>query len=206
MRRRHSPRCGVRRAGALLALAGLGSSWGLGAEAAPPALASPVSAAAPAVGSPGANGSFGLSPAPGAGGRAQAYFMMNLPGGGTATGTALVTNGGSSAETLRIGRAAGVTAGNGGSAFRGAFQSCSGPACWLASLPQVVTLPGGAVKAFGFRVHVPSGTRPGQYLAGITAELAAAPKPVRLGKHGPTAAGAVIVRQVTVAVAVTVGQ
>jgi hypothetical protein len=206
MGERHSPRYSVRRAGALVALAGLCGLWSLWGGDGADALAVPVSAAAPAAGSPGSNGSFGLSAAPGASGQAQPYFMLNLPAGGVATATALVTNGGRTAETLRIGRSAGVTAGNGGSGFSGAFQSCSGPACWLASLPSVVTLPGGTMKAFGFRVRVPSGTRPGQYLAGITAELATAPKPAPLGQHGPTGAKAVIIRQVSVAVAVTVGQ
>ncbi len=206
MRERHSPRYSVRRAGALVALAGCCGFWGLWGGDGAQALAAPVSAAAPAAGSPGSNGSFGLSPAPGASGRAQPYFELNLPVGGTTTATALVTNGGRAAETLRIGRSTGVTAGNGGSGFSGAFHPCSGPACWLASLPSVVTLPGGAMKAFGFRVRVPSGTRPGQYLAGITAQLATAPKQAQLGQHGPTGAKAVIIRQVSVAVAVTVGQ
>ena len=206
MEGQHSPRCGVRRAGALVALAGFCGLWGIWGGGGADALAAPVSAAAPAAGTPGSNGSFGLSPAPDASGRAQPYFELNLPAGGTSTATALVTNGGRTAETLRIGRSAGVTAGNGGSGFSGAFHPCSGPACWLASLPPVVTVPGGTMKAFGFRVRVPSGIRPGQYLAGITAELATAPKPVQLGKHGPTSAKAVIVRQVSVAVAVTVGQ
>lgn len=189
------PRRGIGLAAALMALGAIGA----------PLLADAASAPAQAAVVPGADGAFGLGPAPGAGGRAQPYFMLTLPAGGAATAVVLVTNYGGTTEKLKIGRAAGVTAVNGGSAFRGAFQPCSGPGCWLTRLPPVVTLPGGSEEALGFRVHVPAGTRPGQYLAGITGELATAPKPVRLGQRGPKATQAIIIRQVTVAVAVNVG-
>ena len=49
------------------------------------------------------------------------------------------------------------------------------------------------------------GTGPGQYLAGITAESAIKPKSVQVGKHGHASARAIIIDQVTVGVAVTVG-
>jgi hypothetical protein len=54
-------------------------------------------------------------------------------------------------------------------------------------------------------VRVPRGTDDGQYLAGITAELAKRPRPTKVGSNGKATARAVIIEQVTVAVAVTVG-
>ena len=189
-------RRGIRLAGRLVALATM--------------IAAPVAtgsvSVAQAAGFPGADGSFGLSPAPGANGRAEAYFVLTLAPGRSATATVLVANNGHTRETLRIGRSAGVTAGNGGSAFSGAFRPCSGPACWLTGLPSAITLAGGVKEEIGFRVRVPSGTPARQYLAGITAELATTPKPVPLGSNGHAGGQAVIVRQVTVAVAVTVGR
>lgn len=55
-------------------------------------------------------------------------------------------------------------------------------------------------------MHVPAGTPPGQYLAGVTAELAQLPRAVRIGSSGHSGARAIIIEQVTVAVAVTVGR
>ena len=56
-----------------------------------------------------------------------------------------------------------------------------------------------------FTVHVPAGTPTRQYLAGISAELARKPQPVQVGSNGQASARAIIVEQVTVGVAVTVG-
>lgn len=52
---------------------------------------------------------------------------------------------------------------------------------------------------------MPRGTAAGQYLAGLTAEEAGKPPTVRVGSHGKTTGNAVIIEQVTVAVAITVG-
>jgi len=124
------------------------------------------------------NGQFGITPAPG----------------------------GNGSVTLRIGRSAGITAGNGGSAFNPSFGGCSGSACWVTGLPGTVTLPAGMGDRQPFTVHVPVRTAPGQYLAGITVESAASPRSVQVGSNGKGAvARAVIIDQVTVAVAVTVG-
>jgi hypothetical protein len=68
-----------------------------------------------------------------------------------------------------------------------------------------VTLAGGVREKIAFTVHVPAGTVRRQYLAGITAELAAKPKATKVGQHGKATAQAIIVEQVTVGVAVTVG-
>jgi hypothetical protein len=158
-------------------------------------------AAAPA----GGNGQFGLTPVPDSAGRVAPYFMLTMAAGKSVTDTALVSNEGKVAETLKLSRATGVTAGNGGSAFSREFQGCSGTGCWVSGLAGEVTLPAGAVKRLPFTVRVPAGTPWGQYLAGLTVEAAVPPPSVRVGSNGKASARAIIVRRVTVGVAVTVG-
>ena len=158
-------------------------------------------AAAPAVG----NGQFGITPVPGSNGIAAPYFIMTVAAGRSAVDIAIISNPGTSAVTLKVGRSVGVTAGNGGSSFNSSFGGCSGSGCWVTGLPGTVTLPAGTGERQSFTVHVPASTAPGQYLAGITLE-SASPRSVQVGSNGKGAvARAVIIDQVTVAVAVTVG-
>jgi hypothetical protein len=161
----------------------------------------PAAAAVP----PGGGGQFGLTPAPASDGHTPAYFDLAVAAGDSATATVIVRNQGAATETLKLSQSTGVTAANGGSAFTGAFQRCAGPGCWVTGVPGTVTLPAGTVEMLPFQVHVPRGTPPREYLAGITAELAARPRPVQVGKNGGATARAVIIRQVTVGVLVTVG-
>jgi hypothetical protein len=142
---------------------------------------------------------------PGSDGRAAAYFTMTTDAGHSVTAAALISNTGRSTQALRVSRSTGVTAANGGSAFSHVFQSCTGPGCWLTGLPATVRLPAGTGEKLLFTVRVPAGTAPGQYLAGITAESAAAPRPVRVASNGRTTEKAVVIEQVTVGVAITVG-
>jgi hypothetical protein len=159
-------------------------------------------AAAPA----GGNGQFGVTPVPDASGRAAAYFTLTVAAGKSATDTALVSNEGHVPENLKIGSAAGVTAGNGGSAFKQAFGGkCSGTGCWVSGLTGGVNLPAGTAEVVKFVVRVPPGTPPGQYLAGLTVEPVAKPPSKLVGKRGQASARVVIIQQVTVGVAVTVG-
>jgi hypothetical protein len=158
-------------------------------------------AAAPAVG----NGEFGITPLPGSNGIAAPYFIMTVAAGRSAVGTAIISNPGTSAEKLLIGRSVGVTAGNGGSSFNPSFGACSGSGCWVTGLPGTVTLPAGTGERQSFTVHVPARTAPGQYLAGITVESAKS-RSVQIGSNAKGAiARAIIVDQVTVGVAVNVG-
>jgi hypothetical protein len=154
----------------------------------------------------GGNGQFGITPAPDANGIATPYFTLTVLAGGSATATAVITNQSDSVEKLRLGRSTGITAVNGGSAYSRPFQRCAGPGCWVSGLPGTLTLPAQAREQLTFAVRVPARTRSGQYLAGLTAEEAARPRPVQVGSNGRGAkAQAIIVRQVTVGVAVTVG-
>jgi Bacterial protein of unknown function (DUF916) len=160
-------------------------------------------AAAPA----GGNGQFGVTPVPDGTGRVAPYFTLTMAAGESVTDTALVSNQGKGEEKLKIGSAAGVTATNGGSAFTQAFAKCSGTGCWVSGVTGDITLPARTAEVVKFGVRVPPGTLPGQYLAGLTVEPVAKPPPTVVGKSQKGKAGArvVIIQQVTVGVAVTVG-
>jgi WxL Interacting Protein, peptidoglycan binding domain len=166
------------------------------------AMAAPGTAGAASVTGPG---QFGLAPSSSAGGQPRAYFNLQLEPGQTATDSVIVSNRSRAREKLQLTISRGVTAANSGSAYEPARRRCTGSGCWVSALPSVVTLAPGMSKAVAFRVHVPGGTRPGQYLSGITAQVEAGRRVVRVG--GPrSSARAVIIDQVTVGVAVTVGR
>jgi hypothetical protein len=151
-------------------------------------------------------GPFGLTPTPTAAGQPRPYFQMTIAPGGSDVDTAIISNEGTRLQRLKVTVSKGVTAANSGSAFEGITGRCQGTSCWVKGLPARVTLPPGGRRLFAFRVTVPWRTRPGQYLAGITAESAIRPRPVVVGSNGRAAARAIIIDEVTVGVAVTVGQ
>ena len=159
---------------------------------------------AAAIGTGGAQ-PFGLNPASLPDGRSESYFNLTAGAGQRATATVILSNLGHKSEKLRLSQSLGVTAANGGIAYTGAARPCSGPACWLAGVARTVTLSAGVRDKIAFTVQVPAGTARRQYLAGITAELAAKPTATKVGQRGKATAKAVIVEQVTVGVAVTVG-
>lgn len=150
-------------------------------------------------------GPFGLAPEPTAAGHSSAYFELSIAPGRSGRDIVLLTNEGTTTERLKIGTAPGLTAQNSGSAFGGLSSRCAGSGCWVTGLPATVTLPGRTGKALGFKVTVPPGTKPAQYLAGITAELATPPAATTVGKKGNASASVIVIDQVTVGVAVTVG-
>ena len=161
----------------------------------------------PSIGPGGSGiGNFGLTPAPNGQGHVAAYFSLTVPAGRSTTSTVVVSNLAGTSVKLRIGRSSGVTAANSGSAYSPILRGCSGPACWVTGLPSVITLPARTKEWLNFRVHVPARTIPGQYLSGITAYPAAKPRSVRFGTNGKAKAQAIILEQVTVGVAVTVGK
>jgi hypothetical protein len=153
----------------------------------------------------GGNGSFGITPAPAGNGSAPAYFIMTVAAGDSAPAQAIISNNGQTTGTLKVSRSSGATAGNGGSSFSRSFHSCAGVGCWVSGLPATLTLPGGSRERVPFTVRVPARTAPGQYLAGITVESAAQPQPVQVGANGAARAQAIVIQQVTVGIAVTVG-
>jgi hypothetical protein len=149
--------------------------------------------------------SFGLTPVPTAVGQPRPYFNLTIAPGGSARDIAIVSNDGTRTERLMVGTSLGLTAANSGSAFGRFSRTCAGVGCWVTGLPAAVTLVPGTGRALGFRVAVPAGTRPGQYLAGITVVAAAPPRSVRIKSHGPVSVNVIVVDQVTVGVAITVG-
>jgi len=179
--------------------------WSLAAVAAVATLAVVIPPLPAAVALAGGNGQFGLTPAPASNGQTTPYFSLTVAAGGSAAATVVVSNQGNTTEKLKLSPSTGITAANGGSAFSQSFQSCSGPGCWVTGLPDTVTLPVDTVEDLQFGVHVPRGTPPRQYLAGITAELAAGPRSVQVGTNGRATARAIIIDQVTVGVLVNVG-
>lgn len=170
---------------------------------APPAATAPgLASNDPGPDSLGIAGQFGLAPM----GQHGEYFQLAVAPGHAATAAFVVANLAKTSQTLTLGHATGITAGNGGSAYLPASARCSGPACWVTGLPGRVTLPANGREEVAFTVRVPLGTRPGQYLSGIAAGSATQSAPVQLGSNarGP-AAQAIIHNAVTLGVAVTVG-
>jgi len=149
--------------------------------------------------------SFGLTPVPTAAGAPRPYFKLAIAPGGSARDIAIVSNDGTRTERLMVGSSRGLTAANSGSAFGSFSRACAGAGCWVTGLPATVTLIPGTGRALGFRVAVPPGTPPGQYLAGITVVAAAPPRSVRIKSHGHVSVNVIVIDQVTVGVAITVG-
>jgi hypothetical protein len=151
-------------------------------------------------------GPFGLTPTPTAAGLPRPYFQMTIAPGRSAVGTAIISNEGAKLQRLRVTVSKGVTAADSGSAFEGITRRCQGTSCWVKGLPGTVTLGPGDERLFAFRVTIPRRTRPGQYLVGITAESAIRPRAVLVGRNRHASARAIIIDEVTVGVAVTVGR
>jgi hypothetical protein len=184
---------------------GLRLGRGLAAAAAAAMLATVVPALPAAALGPGGAAAFGLTPAPSSDGRVAAYFKVTAAAGHSAAATALLSNLGTQTEVLKLSRSTGVTAASGGSSYTRAFESCADAGCWVTGLPGKVTLAAGSEQQLHFTVRVPAGTPDGEYLAGVTAAPVVRPQPVRVGSDGKATAVAVIIDEVTIGVAVTVG-
>ncbi len=151
-------------------------------------------------------GPFGMTPSPAATGQPRSYFNLSLRPGQSATDSVIVTNLSDSSERLQLRVSKGVTATNSGSAYENFVRRrCTGPSCWVSDLPHILVLAPKERRLVGFAVKVPRGIRPGQYLSGITLLAAKKPKSVRVSRKGPASARAIIIDEVTVGVAVTIG-
>jgi hypothetical protein len=168
------------------------------------ALTAAAPAASPAPPTMALGGQFGLAPAPNSHGRTSLYFHLTVAAGHSVAATAIISNLGAKTQQLKIGRAAGITATNGGSTYTPLPKGCEGPGCWVTGLPSLVTLPAHTEDRLHFTVTVPAGTANGQYLGGISAGPATTPRSVEVGSNRSTRA--IIVQDVTVGVAVTVGK
>jgi hypothetical protein len=149
---------------------------------------------------------FSVTPAQTVGSPARSYFNLTINPGRSGTDTVIITNRGKHTERLRVSPSTGITAPNTGSAFDGYFRPCVSTGCWVTGLAATVSLAGGAHQALPFTVRVPSNTPSKQYLSGITVEPQTLPQPVTVGSNGNASAKAIIVHQVSVGIAVTVGR
>jgi hypothetical protein len=161
-------------------------------------------ASASGIGAGGGSG-FGVAPSQLPSGQARPYFTESVAPGHSAGDTAVITNQGSKSLALAVSASIGTTAVNSGSSYYGSFKPCVGTGCWVSGLPTTLTLAPGESTVMPFTVTVPASTGPGQYLAGITAKPAVAPAPVTVGSNGRSTAHVIIVNEVTVGVAVDVG-
>lgn len=135
----------------------------------------------------------------------RSYFSFALGRGVTKTDSFVVFNGAAHTAVFKVGPAYGVTAGNSGYGYTGAFSRCRFAACWIHGLPSSVTVPARGRKTVRFSVTVPAGTPDRQYLAGITIQPAKLPSAVRVGGNKKIGASATIIPQVNIGVAITVG-
>ena len=149
---------------------------------------------------------YTLAPAPGANGQPRGYFTLSAAPGSSTTDVVVIGNPEPVAQRLRVGVTAGMTAANSGSAFSALTARCTGTACWVTGLPQVVTLPPNTKDWVRFQVKVPADVRPAQYLAGIAVTPDVLPRPVRVGSEGHTSSEVLLVSRVVIGVAVTVGK
>jgi hypothetical protein len=148
---------------------------------------------------------FAVTPAATADGTPRSYFVLSGSAGQILRDRIVISNMGQHSETLTVSAARGTTAPNTGSAFVSTPTGCSGTGCWLTGLPPRVSLSAGESRTIPFQVHIPAGSAKKQYLAGITVRSAVNPPPVTVGGGTGSRAQAVIVNEVTVGVAVTIG-
>ena len=148
---------------------------------------------------------FGVTPTPTADGQSRPYFNLNLAPGHSTTDTVIITNMANTRQTLKISPSTGFTSPTSASAFEDFFRACVGTGCWVTGLPPIVTLAAGTARSLPFTVTVPNHVPAKQYLAGITVEPNTPPAPVVVGRNGQASAQAVVIDQVSVGVAVTVG-
>jgi hypothetical protein len=150
---------------------------------------------------------FGATPTLEKDGTQRSYFTFDLQPGASARDTIIVSNSSSSPETLSLSVSSGTTAQGSGGAFDTSSSTCRGSACWVHGLPKSVTVPARKAKALPFSVDVPAGTPLRQYLAGITVQPSKRPEAtsIRSGRNG-VGAHAVIIHQVNIGVAFTVGK
>jgi hypothetical protein len=166
----------------------------------------PLIAATPAKASPAAPWPFGLIATPTPAGTPRSYFNLTIRPGQSVTEHAIIVNQGHRTERLRVLVSKGVTAANSGSAYETKAGPCAGTRCWISGLPSVVTLPAGYRRFLAFQISVPRRTARGQYLVGITATPALPPPAVRVARRDHSSTKAIIIDQVTVGVAITVGR
>jgi hypothetical protein len=131
---------------------------------------------------------------------ASGYFSLTLGPGTGATRTVQISNLRAITQTLDLYAVRGVTAPSSGDVYVGKPGTCMAAGCWITGLPARLTLAAYQAQDVAFSVHVPAATTPGQYLGGVAVQPVSMPSPT--SGHG---ARSVIVHEVVIGVAVTVG-
>jgi hypothetical protein len=96
------------------------------------------------------------------------YFLYELAPGTTRSGAVIVTNTGDASGTVKLSTADATTGPSGGTIYL-TDRAAHGPGGWVSMDVRSLTLSAGAHAGVGFRVHVPRGTKPGEYVGGIVA-------------------------------------
>jgi hypothetical protein len=163
--------------------------------------------AVPASASGGPTGGFAgeFAVGPVTAGTSLSYFNYQLSAGATTKGEIAVVGESRRPISLDIFASDAVTAVNSGAVYPGRpGEMCRAYGCWVSGLPATVTLSYHERVVLSFAVAVPTSAPPGQYLAGITVE----PAPSDQRHHARSGHGgavSILVHQVTIGVAVTVG-
>ena len=141
----------------------------LGRAAALAALTGSLVTAGP-VGSSAASGpTFALKPAPAT---SSGYFVLKGRPGATVGGKVRVLNVGEEAGTTALYSVDATTGETSGAVYRSRQEPKRGVGRWAKVATESLTLAPGESQLVPFRVRVPPGTAPGQYLGGLVAERA----------------------------------
>jgi hypothetical protein len=148
---------------------------------------------------------FGAVPVSTAKSPSRAFFTFALQPNGSGRDRIVVSNSSSKPLTLALSVSLGTTAQGSGGAFITGRKRCSGAACWIHGLPDKVELGPHKQRVVPFTVRVPAGTLPRQYLAGITVQPTDIPEPTKVGGGRGLGANAIVIHQVNIGVAFTIG-
>jgi hypothetical protein len=149
---------------------------------------------------------YTVGPAPAPNGQQRGYFILSISPGHSLTDVIVLGNNKPVTQRLRVGLVNGTTASDSGSAYSALAPRCAGVGCWVTGIPQAITLPPHSQDWLRFRVTVPPGMRPAQYLAGIAVTPDVPPHPVQFRSSGHATTQVLVVSRVVIGVAVTVGQ
>jgi hypothetical protein len=139
---------------------------------------------------------------------ASSYFNLSVAPRTTIVEKMVVANPNPYSCGVTLAAAYGTTAVNGGDSYARVApgQPCVGPACWLAGLPQTITVPADDRVLAPFTITVPATATSGQYLAGVIGQSTTPPAAPHVGNASGQvgSVGAAVVARVAIGVAITV--
>jgi hypothetical protein len=135
---------------------------------------------------------------------ANGYFVYKLKNSATITGSVLLKNPTDKMLTIELAAVDAITAQKGGSAFETSEVEPKMTATWLKFAESSVTLQVGMQKQVDFTVTVPQSTKPGQYLAGISAYVPTIPPTADPRTSGQLGAGVIMQTRYVIGVQVDV--